>query len=497
MRKSREAGILLHITSLPGKYGIGTIGSEAYKFIDFLHKAGLKLWQILPLSPTSYGDSPYQSISSNALNYYLIDLDLLIEEGLLKKEYCDSLNFGGNTRVDYECLFDSKIKVLKQAFVNFDIEDIAFKDFVKTKKYNDFALFMTLKEKFEHKQWTLWPLEYQKYSLELEQRVIEENKSTYLFWIFTQYIFEKQWHKLKEYAHGKNVEFIGDIPLYIAYDSVEVWKYPKMFDLDSNNRMINVAGCPPDAFSDDGQLWGNPVYNWEEMKKDHYQWWLNRINQALEFVDVLRIDHFRGFDRFYAIPASHTNARQGHWVDGPKFALFKDITNLSIIAEDLGVIDDGVRNLLKETTYPGMKILEFAFDGNSDNEHKPSNYTKNYVCYTGTHDNLPLWQYYVDLSKEAQTIFKCDLREEMHKLNIDATLDTPEDVVWAVIKLAYHSVANSVVIPMQDLLCQDGTTRMNLPSTVSKDNWSYRISKQDLSQNLCEKLAKLVKESYR
>lgn len=497
MRKDREAGVLLHITSLPTKYGVGTMGKEAYEFVDFLNKSGMKLWQILPLSPTSYGDSPYQSISSNALNYYLIDLETLIEERLLTKKYCDSLDFGSGERVNYEKLFHNKIAALKEAFKSFDKETREFVKLVESKKYNDFAIFMTIKEKFAHSQWTMWPDEYKNYSLELENRVIKENNNVYLFWIFTQYIFEKQWKKLKKYANSKNVEFVGDIPLYIAYDSVEVWKHPEMFDLDEDKRMNNVAGCPPDAFSEDGQLWGNPVYNWKYMKQDGYSWWLNRINQAFEFVDILRIDHFRGFDRFYSIPNGHKNARKGVWVDGPKFDLFKDITNLSIIAEDLGLIDDGVRDLLKETTYPGMKILEFAFDGNEENEHKPSNYTKNFVCYTGTHDNLPLYQYYVDLTEEDKKTFKKDLKSEMKKLNIDADLSTPKNVVWAVIKLAYHSIANSVVIPMQDLLCLDGSSRMNLPSTVSTANWSYRISMQDLSEDLIEKLHNFVVESKR
>lgn len=493
----RQAGVLLHITSLPGKYGIGTVGKEAYNFVDYLKGASMKLWQILPLSPTSYGDSPYQSVSSNAMNYYLIDLEELIEEGLLTKEFCDGMNFGGDDRVSFSLMFENKILCLKEAFMNFNKRKKDFKEFVNSKKYHDFALFMTIKTLCNNNEWSKWPKKYQNYSLELEEQIINERKQDYLFWVFTQYIFEKQWFKLKTYANNNGIKLIGDIPLYIAYDSVEVWKYPHMFILDENKRMINVAGCPPDAFSDDGQLWGNPVYDWPKMKEDGYTWWHNRILNAFEFVDVLRIDHFRGFDRYYSIPSDHINARNGSWVDGPKYDLFKDLKDCHIIAEDLGLIDEGVHQLLRETGYPGMKILEFAFDGNVNNEHKPSNYTNNYVVYTGTHDNMPLYQYYIDLTEVEKETFKRDLRSQLGLFNLELDETNEQTICQSVIRLAFASIADTCIIPMQDLLYQGKDKRMNLPSTVSTDNWSYRIKPEDLSLELQNNLFKLAKESNR
>lgn len=497
MRKEREAGVLLHITSLPGNYGVGTLGKEAYAFADYLKSAGMKLWQILPLGPTSYGDSPYQSVAANALNYYLINLESLIEDGLLTQEYCDSLDFGDGVRVNYSLLYKNKLACLKEAYHNYDKNNLEFKKFIQAKKYNDFALFMTIKELNSFNEWQKWPLEYQNYSQELENEIINRYQSDYEFWLFTQFIFVKQWQSFKHYVNSLGIELVGDIPLYLAYDSVEVWKYPELFDLNAKKEMNNVAGCPPDGFSEDGQLWGNPVYNWELMRKDGYSWWKNRIKEALEFVDVLRIDHFRGFEKFYAIPYGHINARFGHWVDGPKMELFKDLTNLNIIAEDLGLIDDEVRKLLRATTYPGMKILEFAFDGNPLNEHKPSNCEKNFVVYTGTHDNLPLQQYFLDLDARSKQIFLTDLKKELEFLGIiDDSLEK-YGVVWSVIRAAFNSVANTVIIPMQDLLCQGAESRMNEPSTVSTKNWSYRVEKTKLTDELKQKLLVLGKESNR
>ena len=494
---SRQAGILLHITSLPTIYGIGTIGDAAFKLIDFMAKANLKLWQILPLTPTGYGDSPYQSFSSNGLNYYMIDLEELIKEGLVTKRQCDNLNFGQNLRIDYELIYKKKTKILKEAFTKFDLNDPNFVSFRESNFANDYALFMTLKTKFQGKPWYEWPEEYKNYTLELEEKIKVEDEVEYLFWVFTQYIFTKQWTKLHEYAKSKGVEIIGDIPIYLAYDSVDVWKYPYYFNLDENKNMINVAGCPPDAFSSLGQLWGNPTYNWPRMKEDGYKWWHERINNTLKFVDILRIDHFRAFDRYYAIPAGSENAIHGSWVDGPKLDLFKDILNLKIIAEDLGVLDDGVYKLMQDVGYPGMKILEFAFDGNPKNEHKPSNYNHNFVAYTGTHDNMPLYQYILDLTLEQKQIFIADLAKEAALLGFTINANTDKDIVWSVIELGFRSIADRVVIPIQDYLCQDGSSRMNLPSNLSNSNWSYRIKYSDLSDELAAKIKALVDVSHR
>ena len=497
MKKERKAGILLHITSLPGKYGIGSLGKEAYEFVDFLAESNLKLWQILPLTPTGFGDSPYASFASNGLNYYMIDIEQLIEEKLIDKRVVDNLDFGDGKRVDYDKIYKTKTYCLREAFTKFNVNDLDFNNFVMGGFATDYALYMTLKFKFNNKPWYLWPDMYKNYSKEVEELVIKENEIEFLFWVFTQYIFTKQWNKLHCYAQSKNVEIIGDIPLYVSYDSVDVWKYSKYFDLNEAKEMNNVAGCPPDAFSEDGQLWGNPVYNWKTLKEDNYIWWKNRINNTLKYVDILRIDHFRAFDRFYAIKNGSENARHGVWVDGPKFDFFKDILDYKIIAEDLGVIDEGVRTLMKEVKYPGMKILEFAFDGNKNNEHKPSNYEENCVCYTGTHDNMPLYQYVKDIKAANILEYVSDIAKEAVLLDFDIKTNTTEDIVWSIIEMAFRSKAFMTIIPIQDFLCQDGNSRMNLPSNVSKSNWSYRIEKQDLTIELSNRIKSLVEVSNR
>lgn len=497
MEKTRKAGILLHITSLPGKYGIGSLGQEAINFIDFMAKANLKLWQILPLTPTGFGDSPYSSFASNGLNYYMIDLDELVKDGLLDKKTCNNLDFGDNERVNYELIYKNKTYCLKEAFTKFNINSLDFQNYVIGKYANDYALFMTLKTKFAGKPWYMWPDEYRDYSKKIEEKIIAENEVDYLFWVFTQYIFTKQWNKIHDYAKNKNIEIIGDIPLYLAYDSVDVWKYYKYFDLDESKNMINVAGCPPDAFSEDGQLWGNPVYNWDALKKDNYSWWLNRINNTLKYVDILRIDHFRGFDRFYSIKNGSSNARNGKWVDGPKLDLFKDILDYKIIAEDLGVIDDGVIKLMEDVKFPGMKILEFAFDGNPKNEHKPSNYTTNCVAYTGTHDNMPLCQYILDLRPNEILNYVADIAKEASKLDFSIKTNSTEDIVWSIIELGYRSKAFMTIIPLQDYLCQKGDSRMNFPSNVSTANWSYRAKKEYFTDDLAKRIKNLVTISKR
>lgn len=491
--KERKAGLLLHISSLPSKYGVGTLGEEAYHFVDWLKKAKLKIWQVLPIVPTNYGDSPYQSVSSTALNYYFIDFDILREKGLLKlSDYKDvKLGYEDN-KVDYSLLFNGKIEILYKAFLNFDSNNKDFLDFVAKGEYKDFAVFMTIKKIHNYISWDKWDKTYQNYSKELEEGIINDYYKEYLFWVWTQYEFLDEWNKLHKYANDNGIEIMGDMPLYIAYDSVEVWMHPEMFLLDQNKVPTLVAGCPPDAFTEDGQLWGNPIYNWQYMKDNGYKWWNERISKAFVLYDILRIDHFRGFDRYYAIPYGHVNARKGSWLDGPKFDLFKDKLDLNIVAEDLGTIDEGVRTLMKQVGYPGMKIIEFAFDGHSDNEHKPSNYTNNYIVYTGTHDNMPLYQYILDLKEEELEIYYKDLEKECELLNVKYLGEEPHKLVECVIELAYASKADTCIIPMQDLLCQDGKSRMNLPSTVSTDNWSYRILKENLSDELALRLASLV-----
>ena len=498
MAKGRNFGILLPVSSLPSGEGIGTLGTEAYNFVDFLSESGGKIWQVLPLNPTNYGDSPYESCSSDALNYYFIDLQQLVCDGLLKKgeivleELSDS-----PLKVNYGKQFTQKIALLKKAFSRFD-GGSEFEDFVNRGEYSDFAVFMAIKQKFNHVAWTEWEQPFGVYDEDTVAKFVKENKTEYLFWQFTQFIFLKQWNALKSYANSKGVSIMGDIPLYVAYDSVEVWKYgEKLFKVNANRKLKCVAGCPPDGFTEDGQLWGNPVYNWEEMRNDGYAWWKARIEKCFKLFDVLRIDHFRGFDRYWEVPAGDSTARYGHWEDGPKEELFKDILGYKIVAEDLGVIDDGVRRLMKNVGYPGMKVLEFAFDGKADNEHKPSNHTENFVCYTGTHDNMPLKQYIDDLSEEQRAVFAEDVVKESGILNITAKTATSKELCRSVVELAFASKSDTAIVPVWDLLALGGEARINEPSTVSDKNWSRRFLKEDFSKELSGYLKKVSKRSKR
>ncbi len=494
--EKRKCGVLLPIFSLPSSEGIGTLGRNAYNFIDFLSDSGMNIWQVLPLNPTNYGDSPYQSCCSNALNYYFIDIDMLIEKELLTCKEVKTSDLGVNARhVDYSKQFTQKIALLRKAFERFDLHDKKFVGFVEQGRYKDFATFMTFKCAFGHKAWSEWKEPYRTYNEKVINEYLIRKRHEFLFWQFTQYIFLLQWNSLKDYAHSKNIELMGDIPLYLAYDSVEMWKYgDKLFMVDEYRRPECVAGVPPDAFCDDGQLWGNPLYDWKKMRRDGYKWWNERINECLDFFDILRIDHFRGFDRFYAVKAGSLNARKGEWIDGPKEELFKDKLDYKIVAEDLGVIDDGVRRLMKNVGYPGMKILEFAFDGSPDNEHKPSNFTHNYVCYTGTHDNMPLAQYIADLKQEELYIYKQDLASECEKAGVEADFSSPQSICLSVVKLAFAAIADTVIIPMWDLLCMGGEARINLPSTVSDKNWSWRFVKEDFDTKTKEFLRNCVKK---
>ena len=344
--KARYAGVLLPVTALPSPYGVGTFGTKAKEFVDFLSCAGQKLWQVLPLVPTGYGDSPYSSSCATAGSPYLIDIDTLIEQGLLTKaeaeEYtCDVPLWDGTAgRVNYEALFYRRIPLLKLAFARFDREKPDFQAFLAAGEYADFAVFMALKEMHNWQALSAWPDCYRTREESAMERFCAENSDTILFWQFTQYVFFCQWRELKAYANAKGIQIMGDMPLYVSDDSVEVWAHPELFLLDSEGKPSEVAGVPPDYFSEDGQLWGNPLYNWEIMKEDGYAWWTNRLKKALDMYDVVRIDHFRGFDRFYAVPAGSKNARIGRWYDGPKEALFEDKMDWNIVAEDLGLLDE-------------------------------------------------------------------------------------------------------------------------------------------------------------
>ncbi len=491
----RRAGILMPVSSLPSPFGIGTLGKGAYDFIDWLKSAGMKIWQVLPLLPTGYGDSPYQSCASDALNYYFIDLDLLEKDGLLQKsDYADIEWSQEERRVDYGKLFSCKAALLKKAFANFNRTDKEWQAFLKRGFYADFALFMSLKVRFSYRPWNMWEEKYKNADKGVLNEYKKENQEEIEFWQFTQFLFLKQWKDVLEYAHERGIQIMGDMPIYVSYDSVETWLYrDELFMLDKKGDTSLRAGVPPDAFSEDGQLWGNPVYDWKKLKQSGYQWWKDRIAYAFSLFDIVRIDHFRAFDRFYAIPAEAETAKEGKWMHGPKSALFADMKNYAIVAEDLGVIDDGVRKLLADTGYAGMKVFEFAFDGNEENEYLPMQYNENCVAYTGTHDNETLRGFIESMDAKTRKSFEKELENQCLLMDVPYVTETIEDECDSIIRLLIASKADTVIVPMHDVLCLGEEARLNAPSTVSGQNWTFRFTENDLKkrraaflQSLCE-----------
>ncbi len=481
----RQSGILLPIFSLPGGYGIGSLGKAAYEFVDYLSACGCTIWQLLPLNVTSYGDSPYQSPSSVGLNYYFIDLDILIEKKLLTIEEVEASDYGGNQRkIDYAKLFNGRVNLLKKAFSRFKKNSRDFIAFEKKGQYRDFAFYMTLKEINDYKPYYEWDESYSEYSQALENLIINDYSDTYLFYVWTQYEFRNQYFALKQYANSKNIYIMGDLPLYLARDSVECYKYPKLFQFDENHNPTVVAGCPPDVFTEDGQLWGNPIYDWKEMKKDGYSWFRNRIAANFELFDIVRIDHFRGLAGYYAIPYGMKDAKIGEWVEGPGYDLFDGICDRNIVAEDLGYIDQPVIDLMNKTGFPGMKIMEFAFDGDPSNSHRPSTCGENSIIYTGTHDNMPLMGYLKELSPQERENYRESVIIDCFRLGVDPTGDTDIDLARHTIELGYACKARYAIYPMQDLKFFGEEARLNLPSTISDHNWTFRCVKEDFDDGL-------------
>ena len=403
----RESGILMHITSLPGPYGVGTMGKSAYSFVDFLKKAGQSYWQILPLTPTSSGDSPYQSCSTFAGNHYLIDLDMLVEEGLLKKEELSSIHWcDRENKVDFGIQYRNRLEVLRLAYGRFESNE----DFVNFCRENgswlsDFALFMALKDANEGKPWYQWETELKVREPNAIWQARRELRDEVSFYSFVQYLFRKQWTALRTYAHKNGIRIIGDVPIYVPYDSADVWSNPELFQLNEDLDPTGVAGVPPDAFSEDGQLWGNPLYRWDLMSQQGYAWWINRLEAAGKLYDVIRLDHFRGFESYWEVPYGDKTARGGRWVKGPDMEFINTIKEklpqVRMIAEDLGVLTDAVLELRDGSGFPGMKVLQFAFDSREPSEYLPQAYITNTVCYTGTHDNMTTRQWFESASVDA------------------------------------------------------------------------------------------------
>lgn len=479
----RGSGILMHITSLPGPYGVGTMGKQAYRFADFLHKAGQSYWQVLPLTPTGYGDSPYQSCSAYAGNPYLIDLDLLVEQGLLEESEITACNWGDDPKkVDFGLLYENRFTLLRKAYARFRDEE-ALTRFCSTNEswIPEYAHYMALKDQYGGKPWYEWPEEIK--GRDTVNESFRELNKEIKFYLFVQYLFFTQWEKLREYCHSLGISIIGDVPIYVPYDSVEVWAEPHYFCLDETLTPTAVAGCPPDYFSRDGQLWGNPLYNWERHKKDGYRWWLRRLTQASKLYDVIRIDHFRGFAGYYTIPYGAENAREGQWLEGPGMdflnAVKAALPDTALIAEDLGILTPDVHKLRDDAGLPGMRILEFAFDGDGRNLYLPYNHIKNSVCYTGTHDNMPLAQWFTEAGTETTT------------RAIDY-MGQPKDPVWGMVALCMASVADLSIVQMQDLLGLGKESRMNFPGTCG-NNWTWRAKDDFVTEPLAIKIKKLTR----
>ncbi len=482
----RASGILMHISSLPSDYGIGTLGREARKFVDFLEKAGQAYWQILPVCPTSYGDSPYQSFSSFAGNPYFIDLKMLCKDGYLTKKECDSYEWGSKeTEVDFGILYENRYELLKKAHMRFlKKEPDDFCAFCEEEKdwLESYAQFMALKDAHGGVAWSEWESEIRFRNADAMQSVVTKYLDEIHFYKMLQYLFFKQWRSLKKYANEKGIQIIGDVPIYVAYDSADVWANPNQFYLDENLRPIEVAGCPPDAFTEDGQLWGNPLFRWDVMKKDGYCFWTKRIRAMSKLYDVVRIDHFRGFDSYYAIPANATTAKNGVWKEGPGIDLFhvleEKLGKLNIIVEDLGFLTPSVKKLVKDSGFPGMKVLQFAFDPREESDYIPHTYHSHCVVYTGTHDNDTILGWMKTAPKECM-----DYAKKYLKLTKD------EGYHWGMMRGAWASVSDLAIVTMQDVLGLGSSARMNKPSTLGC-NWKWRAKKEEITTQLARKIRK-------
>ncbi len=489
----RANGILLPISSLPSPYGIGAFDRHAYDFVDRLVKAGQSYWQILPMGPTGYGDSPYQSFSTFAGNPYFISLDELVNQGYLtKKDLAESGLEDDGRYVNYENLYNRRFPLLRKAYENSKIRDREeFQKYVRenTAWLEDYALFMAIKDSKGGKSFLEWEDDIKLCHLPALEKYEREFEDDVTFYMFLQYEFDRQWSRLKEYANAEGIQIIGDIPIYVALDSADTWSHPELFQFTEDRTPKAVAGCPPDAFSETGQLWGNPLYNWPYHEETGFAWWMERIAHCFHWYDMVRIDHFRGFDEYYAIPYGEPTAVNGKWEKGPGLKLFQvmeeKLGKQNIIAEDLGFLTDSVRKLLKDTGYPGMKVLQFAFDSREDSDYMPHYYDRNCVVYTGTHDNQTTYSWWEELSPGDKDV-------ALRYMDLPCRFLTKKKLTWQLIIMAQRSVADLCIIPAQDYLNLSGKARINTPSTLGF-NWQWRMEKGAFDDKLCEKIRKMTK----
>lgn len=485
----RGSGVILPVFSLPGSYGIGTLGRRAYDFIDFLEKAGLRYWQILPLGPTGYGDSPYQSFSSFAGNPYHVDLNLLLRGGLLSMEDLEAVDFGHDPeRVDYSKLYDNRLKVLRKAYEKgmprFEKEVEKF--YADNRSWlRDYALYMTIKSKLSNAPWMDWPAALRdRKKKTIAAWEIEEREEIY-FHVFIQYLFYRQWKELKDYAKDHGVSIIGDMPIYIALDSADAWANGKMLKLDAEKKPLVVAGVPPDDYAEEGQLWGNPIYDWDYLARRDFDFWMERIGNALKLYDVLRFDHFRGFESYWEVPYGEATAKNGTWAKGPGLSFFKKtkekLGDIPIILEDLGFITPEVRRLKEKVGYPGLKVMQFAFGSEEDSEYRPHNFEGNTVSYTSTHDSDTLKGWLEGLDEETRQ----RVRDYFH-------IHPEQNETWSIIRGNMASTARIAISQMQDFLELGVEARTNVPGTLG-DNWRWRMKEGVLTEELAQKIHRLNK----
>ena len=487
----RSSGILLHISSLPSPYGIGSFGREAYAFVDQLERARQSYWQVLPLGPTGYGDSPYQTFSAFAGNPYFIDLDTLVGEGLLERSALEAIDWGSPARqVDYGKIYFNRFSVLKSAYARVAQNAVQMRSLDEFARRNadwldDYALFMSLKDENGGAAWSEWPYETRM----REQSALEAARNrlceSIRFYQFIQWLFFEQWAKLKAYANEHGIKIVGDLPIYVPLDSSDVWSAPEEFQLDEERRPRCVAGVPPDYFSEDGQLWGNPIYDWDYMKQTGYAWWIRRMRSAATLFDCLRIDHFRGLSSYWSVDADAETARNGVWVQGPGIDFVDTIKaacpQMEVIAEDLGFLTDEVRSLLKQSGFPGMKVLQFAFDSREPSNYLPHTYSRHCVCYAGTHDNTTTAGWFTEADRLA-----VGYAEEYLGLN------EREGYVWGILRGGMGSVSDLFVAQMQDYLGLDAAGRMNIPGTLGGNNWRWRLLSGEFTDALIEKIAAMT-----
>ena len=494
----RACGILLPVSSLPGHYGIGCFSSRAYEFVDRLKKAGQSYWQILPLGPTGFGDSPYQAFSSFAGNPYFIDLDELVKQGYLNADELAKTDWGSDeASVDYGKIWQNRWPALKKAFLAFRAKGNP-EQFEEDRKSLDpetreFCLYQAIKDSEGGKPWQEWEDSVRLRKPEALEKARDAFKEEIAFYEWIQTEFNRQWTRLKKYANAAGIEIIGDMPFYVAPDSACAWAHPELFQFNEDRKPVRVAGCPPDYFSPDGQFWGNPVYDWEYHRKTGYAWWISRIKYALSLYDYVRVDHFRGFDEYYAIPAENKNARNGKWEKGPGMEIFREMqdqlsskySTLPIIAEDLGLMTESVLKLVRDSGFPAMKVLEFAYDSDNRNLYLPHNYIRNCVAYTGTHDNQPLMGWICGMNKDTR----------LHMIRYQGGEHTPEnDLYWDCIRTVLSSIADTAIIPMPDYLGLGDEGRINTPSSVKGNNWKWRMKENAFSDDLichCDMLSGL------